>query len=663
MAFYLEKAIFINRAPFEHLELDFKEKGVTVLTAVNGKGKTTIISHVVDAFYELAKMHYSNEFEGKENKYYRLSTSIFNLDSEKPSFVYLRFNNDDKKVDYVDIRNRCSQIEYENAIKIVGRIPFSKFSDSFEAQNNIKYWQIDSKQDQFVRFVFENNILTYFPSYRYEVPSYLSESYNIKMNFKMNSLFSGYLKNPIEVVSGMRQIANWIMDVVLDWETYKQTQQIQFPDGVTRTVDNSPELIIWNNLNEVLRDALSSKNIDGKIRMGIGKRNSAGIRLSVVAEKDGVISTVAPNLFTLSSGESALLCCFGELLRQADEIRPNTYLNAIQGIVLIDEVDKHLHIKLQKEALPKLFKLFPNIQFVVSSHSPFLNMGLADEMKERTQIFDLDNNGFVCEPTNNDLYKEVYEMMVNENQRFADKYIELETKVHAINKPVIITEGKTDWKHIKASLQHFKENHEYEDLDVEILEYDFDFGDSKLHNLLNQYKTFPHRYKVIGVFDCDEANGANGKSIHKAGGTKKYGDNIWGMSIPVPEYRSYNNGGISIEFLYKDEDLKLQDENGRRMFVTSEFNENGRLASNHNIGVKNNHDVKNYITPDKEKIQADEVIDVDGNSLALSKEQFAINVIEKRGVFANVDFDGFRPLFDRLKSILQQSERFLNNNN
>ena len=136
MAFYLEKAIFINRAPFEHLELDFKEKGVTVLTAVNGKGKTTIISHVVDAFYELAKMYYSNEFEGKENKYYRISTSIFNLDSEKPSFVYLRFNNDDKKVDYVDIRNRCSQIEYENAINIVDRIPFAKFSDSFEAQKD-----------------------------------------------------------------------------------------------------------------------------------------------------------------------------------------------------------------------------------------------------------------------------------------------------------------------------------------------------------------------------------------------------------------------------------------------------------------------------------------------------------------------------------------------
>ena len=53
MAFYLEKAIFINRAPFEHLELDFNEKGINVLTAINGKGKTTILSHIVDAFYEL----------------------------------------------------------------------------------------------------------------------------------------------------------------------------------------------------------------------------------------------------------------------------------------------------------------------------------------------------------------------------------------------------------------------------------------------------------------------------------------------------------------------------------------------------------------------------------------------------------------------------------
>jgi len=650
MAFYLEKAIFINRAPFEHLELDFKEKGINVLSAINGRGKTTILSYIVDAFYELAKIHYTNEFEGKEYKYYRISSSLYNIDPSKTSFVYLRFNNNRTYIDYIDVRNKCSLIEYDSAISIVNKIPFSKFSNGFKKQNNIKYWNVDTDKKDLIHSVFENNILTYFPSYRYETPSFLNDPYHIKVDYKIDGTFSGYLENPIEVITGIRQLANWIMDVVLDWENYKEIQKVKLSDGSEKSIDNTPELIIWSNLNDVLRKTLSSKNIDGTVRIGIGKRINAGNRIAVVSDNDGVITTISPNLFCLSSGELAILCCFGELLRQADRIHPNILLKDIQGIVLIDEVDKHLHIKLQKEVLPKLFNLFPNIQFIVSSHSPFLNMGLADETMERTQIIDLDNDGIVCEPTNNDLYKEVYEMMINENQRFAEKYKDLENKTKSFNKPVVITEGKTDWKHLKAALAYFKEHHEYEDIDVEILEYDFDFGDSKLYNLLNQYKTFPHRYKIIGIFDCDEANGRN---IHFEGGTKKYGENIWGMSIPIPEFRNYNTSGISIEFLYKDEDLKRQDENGRRIFITSEFEENGRLKSEHRIGVKNNHDVKNYILPEREKIQADEVIDIDGNSLALSKEQFATNIFEKKGDFANVNFEAFRPVFDKLLSILK----------
>ena len=651
MAFYLEKAIFVNRAPFEHLELDFKEKGISVLSAVNGKGKTTILSYIVDAFFELARKHYSHEFEGRETKYYRVSSSIYNINPHRPSFVYLRFTHDGKILDYIDARNSCQQIDYDQSITVDNKIPFEKFRDSLNKENNIKFWNIETNIiNKTIPSIFEKNIVTYFPSYRYEIPSYLNEEFQFKMGYKMKGSFVGSLTNPIEVVTGIKQLANWVLDVVLDWETYKQTQKIKLPNGVEQSIDNSPELNIWRNLNEVIRQTLSSKHYDGTVRLGIGKRNNAGTRISIVADNQGEITTVSPNLFCLSAGESAMMCCFGELIRQADEIQPNILMKDIQGIVLIDEVDKHLHIKLQKEVLPKMFKLFPNVQFIVSSHSPFMNMGLADEAVERTQIIDLDNNGIVCEPTNNDLYKEVYEMMITENQRFAEKYVELENKTKSFNKPVVITEGKTDWKHLKAALTYFKENHEYEDIDVEILEYDFDFGDSKLHNLLNQYKTFLHRYKIIGIFDCDEANGRN---IHSAGGTKEYGENIWGMSIPIPDYRNYNTSGISIEFLYKDEELKRQDENGRRIYITSEFEENGRLKSDHRIGVKNNHDVKNYILPEREKIQADEVIDIDGNSLALSKEQFATNILEKNGDFANVNFEAFRPVFDRLLSILK----------
>ena len=469
-----------------------------------------------------------------------------------------------------------------------------------------------------VSSLFNNNILTYFPAYRYEKPSYLNDPYQFKVEYKIDSDFSGYLSNPIEVVTGMHYLLNWIMDVVLDWETYKKTETRKLPDGTTQSIDISPELEIWKNINIILRATLASKVYNEPIRLGLGKRNNGGARISVVSS-DGS-KTISPNISCLSSGETAILCCFGELLRQADNIHPNTVLENITGIVLIDEIDKHLHIKLQKECLPKLFNLFPNVQFIVSSHSPFLNMGLADEAIERAHIFDLDNNGIACSPENNILYKEVYDLMVSENQRYADKYKELDAKIKDVDRPIIITEGKTDWKHIKAALAHFKSNNEYDDINVEILEYDFDFGDPKLHNLLNQYKLFPHRYKVIGIFDCDEANG---KNIHTEGGIRKYSANIWGMSIPVPEFRNYNTSGISIEFLYHDDDLKRKDENGRRLYITSEFNENGRLIENVKIGVKNNHDVKNYIQPSKEKIQADEVIDIDGNSLALSKEMFA----------------------------------------
>lgn len=633
MAFYIEKAIFVNRAPFEHLELNFKEKGINVLAAINGRGKTTILSHITDAFYELAKLHYTGEFAGRESKYYRLSSTLYNLDSNKPSFVYLRFRNNETNIDYIDIRHNCTSEEYDVTINIDNKIPYDKLSSTLKKQNTVKYWHIESRdEDKLVPSLFNNNLMTYFPSYRYEAPGYLNDPYKIELSFKKSSYFSGYLPNHIEVVSNLETLANWVMDIVLDYQLYKSNSTLQ----------------LRSSFNQILSQTLSSK-VAGECRIGIGPRNNAGSRISIVQDKaNNTIEQICPTIFNISSGEAAILCIFGELLAQADRIGK---LMDVTGIVLIDEVDKHLHIKLQKEILPKLFNLFPNIQFIVSSHSPFLNMGLADEAIERSHIFDLDNNGMVCSPQNNTLYAEVYELMVNENQRYADKYKELDAKIKDIDKPIIITEGKTDWKHIKAALAHFKSKNEYEDINVEILEYDFDFGDSKLHNLLNQYKLFPHRYKVIGIFDCDEANG---KNIHTAGGIKKYSENIWGMSIPVPEFRNYNTSGISIEFLYNNDDLKRKDENGRRLYITSEFNENGRLIEDVKIGVKNNHDVKNYIHPSKEKIQADEVIDIDSNSLALSKDMFAQNILEKNGDFANVSFDAFKSVFDRLKEVLNR---------
>ncbi|MBI5213465.1 MAG: AAA family ATPase, partial [Nitrospirae bacterium] len=86
-----------------------------VFSSVNGKGKTTILSHIVDAFYEMARPNFPNEFEGKENKYYRVSSGIHNIDQINASFVYLRFKAQDGCIDYLDIRNNCTQEQYDTS--------------------------------------------------------------------------------------------------------------------------------------------------------------------------------------------------------------------------------------------------------------------------------------------------------------------------------------------------------------------------------------------------------------------------------------------------------------------------------------------------------------------------------------------------------------------
>ena len=62
-------------------------------------------------------------------------------------------------------------------------------------------------------------------------------------------------------------------------------------------------------------------------------------------------------------------------------------------IVLIDEIETHLHLELQKIILPLLTKIFPNIQFIVTTHSPFvlnsLNSAMAFDLEHKETITNL----------------------------------------------------------------------------------------------------------------------------------------------------------------------------------------------------------------------------------------------------------------------------------
>ncbi|EMF04963.1 RecF/RecN/SMC family protein [Serratia marcescens VGH107] len=73
----------------------------------------------------------------------------------------------------------------------------------------------------------------------------------------------------------------------------------------------------------------------------------------------------------LSQGEKTILTLVGDLARRLSLLNP-TLQNPFEGkgIVLIDEIDLHLHPTWQQKIIERLLTTFPNVQFVLSTHSP-----------------------------------------------------------------------------------------------------------------------------------------------------------------------------------------------------------------------------------------------------------------------------------------------------
>lgn len=96
----------------------------------------------------------------------------------------------------------------------------------------------------------------------------------------------------------------------------------------------------------------------------------------------------------MADGYKALLEIVADLIMKMQY--QNGGLNGVyekEGIVMIDEVESHLHLEMQKTALPLLTTIFPNIQFIVTTHSPFVVNSLptatAFDMERHESVDDL----------------------------------------------------------------------------------------------------------------------------------------------------------------------------------------------------------------------------------------------------------------------------------
>lgn len=108
-------------------------------------------------------------------------------------------------------------------------------------------------------------------------------------------------------------------------------------------------------------------------------------RLAMVVEKEGV----KLNVSQLSDGEKCVLAMFGDLAKRLSLANPNMDNPLLgEGVVLIDEIELHMHPSWQRMILCVLKKTFPNIQFVITTHSPIV----LSEVDDSYKIFYMSND-------------------------------------------------------------------------------------------------------------------------------------------------------------------------------------------------------------------------------------------------------------------------------
>ncbi len=150
----------------------------------------------------------------------------------------------------------------------------------------------------------------------------------------------------------------------------------------------------------------------------------------------------------LPSGFASILSVYAELIMLSELSKQGK--NDVTGIVLIDEIDAHLHVTLQKKVFNFFVNSFPNIQFVISTHSPFVVQSVSDAI-----IYNLSNNeqmedlsiysyssivkGLLGEATNSDDLESLLAEVgtLSKNNDFGNRFDEvmeiLESKVNVLD--------------------------------------------------------------------------------------------------------------------------------------------------------------------------------------------------------------------------------------
>ena len=467
---YLKEIFLQNTGPISecHVKPQFDEGKPLpiVIVGPNGSGKSIFLSYIVDAFTEFAKQAFLDivPTDGLSTPYFRAINQHAIRSGEKFSLSLLRFETTDGEPCYCEKVGMLDSSNYSSGLKST----FDSVWDSLQAEDG-KTVSID---ENIITSEMEENAHVYFPARRYENPDWQnSNSLDEGLSSSMMD-FNLQLDKPLQVETCAEENISWVLDVFLDSfinpELAKEVPSVLNPD-VPLSDSSSPKIldlrdryilgVTRQNIENILRTILQDENAELLLNL----RDAVLSRLAVQLSNGQRI----PNLQSLSEGQSQLFHLFATIIRYGEraDINVSTRLDEITGLVVIDEIDTHLHATLQHDVVPQLIKLFPKVQFIVSSHSPLFLIGMEKAFKpDGLAIYELpkgiriNSERFTEFGNAFEYYQDTKSFEKEIERRFADEI-----------KPLVLTEGPLDVRHIQYALDLLGENDLLNSLDIEFV--------------------------------------------------------------------------------------------------------------------------------------------------------------------------------------------------
>ncbi len=347
---HLDELHIQNFRCFEEISFKFPPDNISVIVGINGAGKSSLLDAIANLLMKL--LTYITEIQLDD----WVESTIETIDENDQIFMKLTDIKYGKKQALLDIKisdNRYGSISWDIIKK-------QKKGIELKSEQIMSYMDYLEEQLELNR-EFNLPVLFYYRTHNMMLHSesiYPKDDDN-QYEIKQLNAYRGYF-NP--QINNFQDFFFWFR-VEEDYENEIRLRQ-----------DNN-----YRNPNlEVIRKAIE-KFLEGfpnthfsnlrVVRTQYHRNpdvNSSPLSL-IITKNDQDF-----NLDQLSDGEKTVLMLVTDLARRLAIANPGLGVDALQGegIVLIDEIDLHLHPQWQRIVIPSFTRTFPNCHFIVTTHSP-----------------------------------------------------------------------------------------------------------------------------------------------------------------------------------------------------------------------------------------------------------------------------------------------------